>query len=252
MENNIVTLNEVIPPMQLLYDATPGVGWYPSMTSSNTNGWFDASILPNGGSAFTTGLIWCFQTTLDVSGWGNQGLTFYPLQAGVQEGYMFTYINDDILQVIDIISDSPLDVTQFAEQNLLQLPQKTVPGLYEKQKGDQSFTEFPPLGFENVLYGNSRNMGYNSNFPFAGGVPFVMPVNQNDFGSMNPTATDKLYVTRILVNNNASRTVGYMNCPPSRFIIKGQLMKESDLSYIYRLKDSFKTQQTDVGYGGSL
>ncbi len=242
MEDNIATLTEVIPPLQLLYDSTPGVGWATSMAGGNTNGWSPVG-------SRSDNKIWGFQTALDVSGWGNQGLTFFPLQAGVQEGYMFTYINDNILQVIDIITDSPLDLVEFADNNLVALPGRTVPGLYVRTDGGND-VDFPPLGFENVLYGNSRNLAYSTNFPFSDGIPFVMPINQNDFGSMNPTATDKLYITRILIMDNASRTVGFMNCPPSRFIIKGMLKSESDLSYIYRLKDSFKTAQTDVGYGG--
>jgi len=244
MENDIVTLVEEIPNLDLRFQTS-------SWGTSTYNGWRD--LKDEDGQFGTTRKCWAYQTDIDVSGWGNQGLTFYPLQAGVQEGYMFSYINDDVLQVIDVISDSPLDVVDFALKNVLTNFGRTLPALYQDTKQTTSANSdmiYPPLGFENILYGNSRNMAYNSNFPTAGGTPLVMPINQNDFGSMNPTATNKLYITRLLVCDNSLNTDGFMNCPPTRFILKGQLMRESDLSYIFRLKDSFKTTQTDVGYNG--
>ena len=244
MENDIVTLVEDIPPLGLRYENKAwGTG------GQAFNGWRDLEL--EDGSLGSTKKCWAFQTDIDVSGWGNQGLTFYPLQAGLQEGYMFSYINDDLLQVIDIMTDSPFDVVDFCVKNTQTIQTRTLPALYQNTLQTPTLNSdmvFPPLGFENILYGNSRNMGYNSNFPTAGGTPMVMPINSNDFGSMNPTATDKIYITRLLICDNAAQTDGFMFCPPARFILKGQLKRETDLSYIYRLKDSFKTAQTDVGY----
>ena len=249
MEDNIVSLVEEIPALQLFYDTTitPSRWNVTDNLLISASGW---EVITPAASGPTDRRLWAFQTSIDVSGWGNQGLTFYPLQAGVQEGYMFTYLNDSCLQVIDVVSDCPLDLGNFAFNNLVNFPYKTVPGLYQRvnltSTVDQSFQ---PLEFDNVLYGQSRVMGYNSNFPTEGGIPLVSPININDFGSMTPTASDKLYITRILVCNNSARTGGFMNCPPTRFVIKGQLMRESDLSYVYRLKNSFKTTQTDVQVG---
>ena len=247
MENNIVTLSEVIPPWQLFYNDGPNA-WVKSTSDNVASGWINVNELR--GSNVTQDKIWAFQTDIDVSGWGNQGLTFFPLQAGVQEGNIWTYISDDLLTVIDLVSDSPLDLAIFCDQNLIDLPYRTVPALYQKYPADDFVrTQLPPLGWENILYGSKRIMAYNSNFPTSGGIPNVIPISENDFGSMNPTATDRLYITRILVMDNGSSTQGFMNAPSTRFVIKGQLKNESELSYIYRLKDSFKTTQTDVGYG---
>lgn len=247
MKGNIVTLNEVIPPMQLFYNDGPNA-WVESTSDNIASGWINVDTLQ--GSNITQDKVWAFQTEIDVSGWGNQGLTFFPLQAGVQEGNNFTYILDDYLTVIDLISDSPLDLANFCDNNLLTLPYTTVPALYQKYPSNSGVdTLLPPLGWENVLYGMKRKLAYNTNLPAAGNIPVCLPVWTGDFGSMNPTATDRLYVTRILVMDNSQSTQGFMNCPASRFIIKGELKSESDLSYVYRLKDSFKTTQTDVGYG---
>ena len=247
MEGNIVTLSETIPSWQLFYNDGPNA-WIKSFSDNVASGWISVDELP--GSNITQNKVWAFQTEIDVSGWGNQGLTFFPLQAGVQEGNNFTYIIDDYLTVIDMISDSPLDLANFCDNNLLTLPFTTVPGLYQKYPPNSGVdTVLPPLGWENILYGMKRKLAYNTNLPSAGNIPVCLPVYSGDFGSMNPTATDKLYVTRILVMDNAAQTQGFMNCPASRFIIKGELKSESNLSYVYRLKDSFKTTQTDVGYG---
>jgi len=244
MENDIVTLVEDIPRLGLAYSSGK---W--GLSTIPASGWRDLE--EEDGSLGSSKQCWAFQTDIDVSGWGNQGLTFYPLQAGVQEGYMFSYINNDLLQVIDIMTDSPFDVVDFCVKNTQSILARTLPALYQSTLQTPTLNSdmvFPPLGFENILYGNSRNMGFNSNFPSAGGTPMVMPINSNDFGSMNPTATDKIYITRLLICDNALQTDGFMYCPPTRFILKGQLKRETDLSYIFRLKDSFKTTQTDVGY----
>lgn len=247
MEGNIVTLNDVIPPLQLFYNDGPNA-WVRSFSDDMASGWIDVDELR--GSNITQHKVWAFQTEIDVSGWGNQGLTFFPLQAGVQEGNNFTYILDDYLTVIDMISDSPLDLANFCQNNLLNNPYVTVPALYQKYPPDNfKHVVLPPLGWENILYGMKRKLAYNANLPAAGNIPVCLPVYSGDFGSMNPTATDRLYVTRILIMDNSQQTQGFMNCPSSRFIIKGELKSESDLSYVYRLKDSFKTTQTDVGYG---
>ena len=242
MKDQVTTLNEIIP--NLLLQMNSSKEWSVAPNDS-LDGWYDVSTRDG---SITANRIFAYQNEIDVSGWGNQGLSFFPMQAGVQEGANYTYIIDDSLQVIDIISDSPLDVPSFVFNNLLAYPNITLPALYERTLDAPAERVFPPLGWENILYGNSRLFQHNDNLQ---GL-LALPVQSNEFGSMNPTATDKLYLTRILKCNVADSTQvgGVSYIPPTRFIIKGMLKSESDLSYIYRLKDSFKTTQTDVGYNG--
>lgn len=257
MKDQVTTLNEIIPNVLLQMSTDGSKTWsfatQPISSLPLSNGWFDVGAR----TAFVTeGRFLAYTNEIDVSGWGNQGLTFYPMQAGVQEGSAFTYLIDDSLEVLDIISDSPLDVGMFVQGNLQSyFPRLTVPGLYQltgsaypdgSVTSDPADRVFPPLGWENVLYGNYRLFQHNDNLQGT----LALPVLTNDFGSMNPTATDKLYITRILrlgVSTTA-QSGGFSYIPPTRFIIKGMLKSESDLSYVYRLKDSFKTAQTDVGY----
>lgn len=239
MEDSIVTLTEVFPDLSLIYD---GNYWEINALTDRKNfdGWYDLSQRTSIGR----GLAWCFTSKLDVSGWGKQDLSFFPIQAGVQEGSYYDYLIDDTLEVMDMISDSPLDIEEFVSRNFMSRLNATVPSLYNNLPSDDD-AKFPPLGWENVLYGQLRQFQHNDNLQ---GL-MVLPVNTNDFGSMNPTATDTLYFTRI-VCPRVGTTVqagGFAQVPPTRFIIKGQLKAESGLSYIYRLKDSFKTMQTDVG-----
>lgn len=242
MKDEATTLCEVIPPVEL--KMTADKKWAISALDS-ADGWFDVS---DRFGVITTGKVFAFQTDLDVSGWGNQGLTFFPMQAGVQEGAAYTYIIDDSLKVIDVISDSPLDIPTYVIGNALAYPDITLPALYERQGDYPAARTFPPLGWENILYGNKRLFQHNDNLQGT----IVLPIQSNEFGSMNPTATDKLYITRILIceTSNSVQTGGLSYTPPTRFIIKGMLRSENELSYIYRLKDSFKTTQTDVGYYG--
>ena len=238
MKDKVVTLCEEIPGLQLVA-ASDRFEW-----AGLGNGWFD---LESRNGSLNQYQFFAYQTSIDVSGWGNQGLSFFPIQAGIQEGRTYTYLVDDSLRVIDLISDSPLDVAAFAEPNLADSTELTVPGLLQSITSND-LRVFAPLGWENVLYGNDRLFQHNNNLQGT----LVLPVSSRDFGSMNPTASDKLYVTRIIVCDTAetAQTGGILNVPKTRFIIKGQLKSESDLSYVFRLKDSFKTTQTDVGYNG--
>jgi hypothetical protein len=241
MREQVTTLCETIPQIQLTMSGTKAWSMVPF-----SNGWFDIGRL----NIQTIGndRYFAYQTEIDVSGWGNQGLSFFPMQAGVQEGGQYQYLIDDTLQVIDVISDSPLDVAAYVSTNLQVYPMITLPALNQARPSTNEETVNPPLGWENILYGNSRTFQHNDNLQ---GL-LVLPVQSNEFGSMNPTASDKLYITRIVKCGTGVTTqvAGLANIPPTRFIIKGQLKSESDLSYIYRLKDSFKTTQTDVGYNG--
>ena len=238
MKDKVVTLCEEIPGVQLIAIDNrfewAGLG----------SGWFDLETINGSLNEYK---FFAYQTTIDVSGWGNQGLSFFPIQAGIQEGSTYTYLVDESLRVIDVISDSPLDAAAFAEPNLGDTSLLTVPGLLQTVNSDTR-ENMPPLGWENVLYGNDRLFQHNNNLQGT----LVLPVSSRDFGSMNPTASDRLYVTRIIVceTGTTAQTGGILTVPKTRFIIKGQLKSESDLSYVYRLKDSFKTTQTDVGYNG--
>lgn len=242
MKDQVTTLNEIVPNVFLQMDANKDWSVAPN---DSLDGWYDVN---SRYGSIGAGKIFVYQNEIDVSGWGNQGLSFFPIQAGVQEGGNYTYLIDDSLQVIDVISDSPLDAPAYIFNNALSYPNITLPALYERTLDLPAARVFPPLGWENVLYGNSRLFQHNNNLQ---GL-LVLPVNTNDFGSMNPTASDKLYLTRIVIceTSNSIQTGGVCYIPPARFIIKGMLKSESDLSYIYRLKDSFKTSQTDVGYNG--
>jgi len=241
MKDQATTLCETIPQIQLTMDGTRSWSMVPF-----SNGWFDVGRLNR--HSVGNNRYFAYQTDLDVSGWGNQGLSFFPMQAGVQEGGQYQYLVDDSLQVIDVISDSPLDVASFVSTNLQAYPMITLPALYQQLPIAPEETSNPMLGWENILYGNSRTLQHNDNLQ---GL-LVLPVQSNEFGSMNPTATDKLYITRIVKCGTGVTTqvAGTANIPATRFIMKGMLKSESDLSYIYRLKDSFKTTQTDVGYEG--
>lgn len=261
MEGNIATLREVIPPLSIKFNGTNFESFPVAPGNPTLDGWYD--VADRNGSV-PKGHAWAFTTKLDVSGWGNQGLSFFPLQAGIQEGASYAYLTLDEVKVIDMISDCPLDIEQFIENNQGTAPH-TLPALYQDMGPDDEAT-FPPLGWENVLYGRQRTfvaptgryydtdtnttITYNT-LP---GI-MVLPIHELDFGSMDPTASDTLYFTRLVIpaiteSLAAGVSAGFCYVPTVRMIIKGELKNESDLSYIFRLKDSFKTTQTDVGYGG--
>lgn len=239
MEDGIATITETIPSISFKFDKGSSPQW---SIEGAANGWVDVEGLRGGGS-IAAGTIWAFQNSVDVSGWLVQDKSFFPMQAGIQEGSNFVYLDDDTLEVMDIISDCPLDVGPWCASNWTGQP-RTVPALYQTTGRD---TKHPPLGWENVLFGRFRALSHNDNL--ADSI-MCLPVVVNEFGSMNPTATDRLYFTRLigLRSGSTGQDLGLCGIPPSRLIIKGKVTSEDPLSYIFRLKDSFKITQDDVGY----
>jgi len=233
VDTEMILLREEIPILDLAFDA----GTSPKYTDRGKTSWtnYDATNSNN--------RIFYYQNEIDVSGWGVKGLTFYPTGFQVQTGPSMRLLEGGLVFIYDIISQNPFDVDAYLEASELFLEYST-PGLYPFI-GSNADRVSPELGFEDILGGKCTMYAHSAGImPQAVGLP----VNTSDFGSLEPTATDRLYVTRLMfVDNLGNQPAGVIKIPTARMILSGVVGTESQISYIMRLKNSFKLAQTDVG-----
>jgi len=215
----------------------PNNGWYVENTPWNREG---------------ANHIWT-QDTIDIGGMTTtQEETFFPQAATIQNspfysapgviipgeapyGTLFEWV---------LITESPFNVSKWIGDQSYSGPggsfdtQYACPGMDPRRTTNQNET----IGFDNILYGRVQMIANNSSLPQQAGVVYAT----EEFGSMTPTASDRLYVTRIV----KVQTYGFapqagftIQVPHMRVIIVGSGKEETDLSYIMRLRQSYKLAQ---------
>ena len=219
------------------YNAAPVNGWVAEATLYKT----------------VTGSHIYTQDTIDIGGMTTtQDETFFPQAATIQRspyyqapgvlapgeapyGTLFEWI---------LITESPFNAEKWITDQSYNAAgqifntQFTCPGIEPVRQGLQNET----IGFENILYGRVQMIANNSSLPQQCGVVYAT----EEFGSMTPTASDRLYVTRIVKvqTYGVAPQQGYtIQLPHMRVIIVGSGKEENDLSYIMRLRQSYKLAQ---------
>jgi len=225
-------------------------------TAAPTNAWVTDNTPWNreGGSHIYT------QDTIDIGGMTTtQEETFFPQAATIQNSPFYSapgVVNripgDDRSGLAPygalfewvLITESPFNVSEWiADQSYSIAGQTfdtvfTCPGIEPRRTTDQNET----IGFENILYGRVQMIANNSSLPQQAGVVYAT----EEFGSMTPTASDRLYVTRIVKVQTygiAAQAGFTIQLPHMRVIIVGSGKEENDLSYIMRLRQSYKVAQ---------
>jgi len=155
-----------------------------------------------------------------------------PASGYVPWGNLFEYV---------LITEVPFKVEKWmADQQYLGFfPEITCPGISPRRTTDQNST----VGFENILYGRVQMIATNTSLPGQAGVVY----SSNEFGSMTPTASDRLYVTRMIffrpLGGFGIPNASAIQLPHMRIILVGSGKEENDLSYIMRLRNSYLLQQ---------
>ena len=91
------------------------------------------------------------------------------------------------------------------------------------------------LNFEHVLY--ARNNAYSTTVDLAATWPQLVSTHQ--FGSMSPTASDRLYCYRIVTFDN---TVTSISLPSARQLLVVNAKAEPEFESLMRLKRSYDLQ----------
>jgi len=163
-------------------------------------------------------------TYFDLAGLSMDAKTLFFEAAGMQEPYPIasaaaTAGNGAV--IMDLMTTSPL-----TDENLVQA---LIYGNLDKSK----------LSFEQTVYFRYRVMSFNLD-NVAG--TYMVTTSDNQLGSLEPTASDRIYCYRVvsLGANNANGT--YLTAG-ARYLLKATAKEEPEFEYLMRLKRSYDLQQ---------
>ncbi len=186
-------------------------------TFTNSNGW----------SALGPVMYW--QGSIDLSGYAMERKTFYPVTAFVQEAGQAVSFGGSGQNVTYVVSSVPTDITTL----ITQIAFNSAPGFIQSYTAGVTQDDWTT-----VLFGQNDQYLINSTLP-ALGITQLMSLHQ--FGSLSPTAVDKLYVTKLVFPGTLSGVIGTsMSIPSSRIVLPGTIKAEPKLEYMMRLKRSYE------------
>ena len=97
------------------------------------------------------------------------------------------------------------------------------------------------LTWDETIFARSRMYGVTVN---EAGIDFMVLLNEEQFGSMSPTASDRIYSYRLVIVLGASETsMTGLIVYPSRHILRATAKEEPDHEYMMRLLRSYQLQQ---------
>lgn len=233
------TLTVEIPPCY--WDVDPQTGFLTFPDPATTIGGYSG-----GWTADENALR--YETTIDLSGYERQDLTFYPYASFLQEGGFWLYTDGAGAYVYDVVSSVPIDYTSL----YFGIVGQGTPGFTSL-----SYDPTQELRFQDpttIIHSHLRLQSRNIQFP---GNYFLANELESIASSLEPTAADKLYFYRVvLLLRDANPDPGDPSATPpippgnpfgsdilvpaGRILIPGRLMKEPDLEYIMRLKRSYE------------
>lgn len=174
------------------------------------------------------------ETSIDLSGYARDNLSFFPTSIGIQDPGVYTNSQTDpgitgsVLQVLDIISSVPIaDVQAVADLCLAGV----APGMLESV-----------YGFETIMMGSYRLYTNDNSFQAFAGLQTLHTSQRFDSGEA--TAADKLFCYRIIhafVDPFGAPTDGTLiRAPAARQLIAGVMVAEPELVHMFRMKRSYE------------
>ena len=181
------------------------------------------------GWQITSGTILSWQGSIDLSGYALERKTFYPVTAFIQEAASYVAFGGSGQTIVYLVSSIPRTVNEL----LATIGTQSAPGFTQGSNVSPIQEDWTSL-----LFG-LRNLNLiNSTLPALG---ICQPIISNQFGSLSPTAADKLYVTKIVFPTTLSSSIGdSLIIPSSRIVMPGSIKEEPKLEYMMRLKRSYE------------
>ena len=173
------------------------------------------------------GTVFLSETYVDLAGIAQDEETIYPDAIQIQESGLGNAISGaagDSMVTMDIISSVAIDIPATYGDILL------------------NGVGFPhgPGDFQHIQY--VRTERHTLDLDTASVFPFKAESNQA--GSMAPTASDRLYVYRLVFIYDSSDTVASVKRQAGRVVMAVDARKEQEYQYLMRLKRSYDLQQT--------
>lgn len=97
------------------------------------------------------------------------------------------------------------------------------------------------LSFDETIYARSQLYGITIN---EAGIDIMLLLNEEQLGSMSPTASDRVYSYRIVIAAGVAGGMTGAIVYPARHILRATAKEEPDHEYIMRLLRSYQLQQT--------
>ena len=164
---------------------------------------------------------------IDLAGLAMDAETIFPQAITVQmtsQPFINTLAAGRQLAILDLITSIPLDLTSTYWTSGIWLTDG--PGFALSESN-----------FEHVLY--ARNNAYSTTVDLAATWPQLVSTHQ--FGSMAPTASDRVYCYRIVSFDNDAEVTS-ITLPATRFLLVVDVKAEPEFEYLMRLKRSYDLQ----------
>lgn len=170
------------------------------------------------------------ETYFDTSGYTRDMLTIYPLTAYVQEAgrYQVNFPGTQRVLIVDLISTERInDMATFAGDLLL----------------NNQMVGFPntTYDFTQIIFGRFREF---TGITQGGNIQDVFaPINDQQFGSLEPTTADKLWIYKLIINiglPSSPQLSPSIRLPSSRIVLQIDVQKEKELPFMMRQKRSYE------------
>lgn len=165
------------------------------------------------------------RTYFDLAGLTIDDKTLFFEAAGVQDVTSPTSVPSaagNLIRVIDILSNKQL--TNAEALNAI-------------VSGNMVSDASANLTFDQTIY--MRYRIFNTDLDNQAGS-FMITLADNQLGSMSPTASDRVYVTRIVSIAGADAVY---EVQPVRYVLRASAKEEPEYEYLMRLKRSYDLQQ---------
>lgn len=191
-----------------------------SFTTLTGTGWEYLEIMPNGQTyqALTN------RQYIDLAGWTAQDLTMFTVGVDIQKDGipLVTTMPCPLITVYDFIT------TRRISDDELIATINSPPGFLEST-----------LDLMQCTYGLRQSLAQNAQIPGT-----FINVDGGTFGSGNPSSSDKLHWTRLVITTmaKAEDVTGAIAIPPTNLVIQATTTEEADLVYMERLRRSYVLQ----------
>lgn len=177
-----------------------------------------------GGNAFWS------ETYFDLAGLSMEDKTLFfngVMQQEMLNPQFYNHAAGDGVYITDLLSSVPLRSTELEQFPII---------------GNFAYNplDVKSLTFDQTIYCRLRQFVIpNTQGTYAAGTL----VSDNQIGSLEPTASDRIYVYRI-VYLGTPITADRVDVFPTRFVLYADAREEKEYQYLMRLKRSYELQQT--------
>ena len=165
------------------------------------------------------GIIFVWRGFIDMAGYTQDDLTFFTQAVDVQRSQIpLLSTNTTWLNIVDLVTTRSLRDNELYPNNY-----------------KNGFIGFPGpnLDIQEVVYGE-----WSSVTPYSATNVTAVKLDGDTFGTGNPTAADRLHVTRIATFNGTA-SGGSFTLGACNYVIGGVTAHEKDLVYIERLRRAY-------------